>query len=161
MSGLPSPDADGAERLGEERVAHAAVHGTGDERDGEGRVQPIADQVGRRGVEEPGERAAVPVSIILVDHGDWQVMLASDTKFFGQAVAVFAHERAFVQVEDHMRRLLSLDPVDVDQEELAVSLLDGGESLVPDVVEAATGQRIDGEHQLLQKLPRQALPLRA
>ena len=44
------------------------------------------------GVEEPGERAAVPVSIILVDHGDWQVMLASDTKFFGQAVAVFAHE---------------------------------------------------------------------
>ena len=44
------------------------------------------------GVEEPGERAAVPVSIILVDHGDGHVTLTRGPNFFGEEVASVTNE---------------------------------------------------------------------
>ena len=43
-------------------------------------------------VEEPSERAALPVFISLVDQYERQSTLARRTKFFGQPVASLAHE---------------------------------------------------------------------
>jgi hypothetical protein len=67
-------------------------------------VQPIGNQIRRRGPEKPVERAAKEIGVILVHHDDIHVGLTSGPHFISERLPRLSDKRVLVQVEKEVGR---------------------------------------------------------